>query len=399
MTGTNGKTIVTRIVADMVRRAGKTVGLVCTEGIFAGDRTIEGGDCSGPRSARKVLLNPQVEAAVFEAGRGGILREGLGFDRCEVAVVTNIAEGDHLGSAYIDTPEQMFTVKRSPVDVVLPTGTAVLKADEPLVAEMGTLSAGATTFFAIDGEHAVIKEHRIAGKRVVFVREGAVIAAEGANETPVLKLAEIPMTYGGRVSFQVENVLATVGAAWAQQIDWSIIRETLRQFRCDSHDCPGRFNVFSVRGATVIVDDAHNIPALRELCRAIDQFPNSRRTIVYSAGDGRRDVDIIRQGEMLGEAFDRVVLYEDYSASDRRSGELISLFRQGLANARRTTEIIDEPQHRLAIESAFARLSEGELLVIQPEDQDVFPTLKLIQTFIGVNSAAAGGRVQEVATR
>src|SRR4029077_11565168 len=115
VTGTNGKTIVTRLVSHILRSTGRVVGLTSTDGIFVDGRTIESGDCSGPRSARKVLQNPQVEAAVFEAARGGILREGAGFDRCDVAVVTNIAEADHLGLAYVDTPEQMFTVKRSPV--------------------------------------------------------------------------------------------------------------------------------------------------------------------------------------------------------------------------------------------------------------------------------------------
>jgi len=221
VTGTNGKTVVTLLVSRMLRKTGRVIGTVCTDGIFVGDRTIEGGDCSGPRSARKVLLNPQVEAAVFEAGRGGILREGLGFDRCDVTVVTNIAEADHLGLAYIDTPAQMYAVKRSPVDVVLPTGMAVLKADESLVAEMASLSAGGVTFFAIDGEQAVIREHRASGKRAVFVHDGAVVAADGANITRLMSVAEIPLTCDGRVPFQTENVLAAVGAAWALGVPWT----------------------------------------------------------------------------------------------------------------------------------------------------------------------------------
>ncbi|MBS0263759.1 MAG: cyanophycin synthetase [Planctomycetes bacterium] len=398
ITGTNGKTVVTRLLSDMVRRAGNVVGTVCTDGIFVGGRTIEVGDCSGPRSARKVLLNPQVEAAVFEAGRGGILREGLGFDRCQVAVVTNIAEADHLGLAYIDTPEQMYTVKRSPVDVVLPTGTAVLKADEPLVAQMASLSAGAVTFFAIDGEHPVIREHCAAGKRAVFVRDGNVVAAEGAVETKLMPVVEIPLTIGGRVPFQVENVLAAVGAAWAMQIPWENITATLTAFLPDMRDCPGRFNVLSVRGVTVVIDDSHNVPALAALCHALDNFPNERRSIVYSAGDGRRNVDIIRQGEQLGAAFDKVMLYEDFAASDRPAGELVSLFRQGLAGARRTTEIVAIPSHRQAIEAAFQTAVAGELLVIQPEDEDIQPTLDIVRALAGPEAAAAGSCFQSAAT-
>ncbi len=391
VTGTNGKSTVTRLVSHILRRTGRVIGTVCTDGIFVGARTIEGGDCSGPRSARKVLLNPQVEAGVFEAGRGGILREGLGFDRCDVAVVTNIAGADHLGLAYIDTPEQMFTVKRSPVDVVLPTGTAVLKADEPLVADMAPLSAGAVTFFALNGEHAVIREHRASGKRAVFVRDGAVIAAEGDAETRLMLVNDIPLTLGGRVPFQVENVLAAVGAVWALDVPFATIRESLELFRPDWHDCPGRFNLLEIRGVSVVIDDSHNVPALAALCRALDHFPNARRTIVYSAGDGRRNADIVRQGELLGTAFDRVVLYEDYAASDRATGELAALFRQGMSAGKRTVEIREVPDHRQAIETALAGAVPGELLVIQPEDEDIQPTLDIVRTLAGPEATAESG--------
>jgi cyanophycin synthetase len=398
VTGTNGKTVVTLLVSRMLRKTGRVIGTVCTDGIFVGDRTIEGGDCSGPRSARKVLLNPQVEAAVFEAGRGGILREGLGFDRCDVAVVTNIAEADHLGLAYIDTPAQMYTVKRSPVDVVLPTGMAVLKADEPLVAEMASLSAGGVTFFAIDGEQVVIREQRASGKRAVFVQEGAVVAADGANLTRLMPVVEIPLTCEGRVPFQVENVLAAVGAAWALGVPWDAIRKTLVEFRADMHDCPGRFNLIKVRGVNVVIDDTHNVPALAALCRALDQFPHERRTIVYSAGDGRRDADIVHQGEQLGGAFDRVILYEDYSATDRDEGELATLFRQGLSAGKRTVEVLEVPNHRRAIETALACVAPGELLVIQPEDEDIQPTLDIVRALAGPETAAASGCFQGVDT-
>jgi len=139
VTGTNGKTTVTRLVAHILRSAGRVVGMTSSDGIDVSGRTIESGDCAGPRSARKILLNPQVEAAVFEAARGGILREGLGFDRCDVAVVTNIGQADHLGLHNVNSVDDMFTVKRTPVDVVLPTGCAVLNASDPLVAQMARI--------------------------------------------------------------------------------------------------------------------------------------------------------------------------------------------------------------------------------------------------------------------
>jgi len=396
VTGTNGKTIVTRLVSHMLRATGRVVGEASTDGIFVEGRTIETGDCSGPRSARKILLNPRVEAAVFEAARGGILREGLGFDRCDVAVVTNIAQADHLGLAYIDTPEQMFTVKRSPVDVVLPSGTAVLKADDPLVAEMASLSAGSVIFFALDGDHPVMLRHRAQGKRGAFVRDGALVLADGMRETPLVPLAAIPVTHGGRVGFQIENALAASAAAWALGVSHDTIRRALESFRGDIDACPGRFNVFEFRGATVVIDDAHNSSALAAMIEALDAFPHEQRSIVYSAGDGRRNVDIIRQGEQLGGAFDRVVLYEDFSATDRRPGELAGLFRQGLAAGKRRPEILEIAEHRQAVETALSLAGAGELIVIQTEDEDIQPTLDIIRALVQPETAAQSGCFQGI---
>ena len=413
VTGTNGKTVVTRLVSRLLRATGRVVGTVCTDGIFVHGRTIEGGDCSGPRSARKILLNPLVEAGVFEAGRGGILREGLGFDRCDVAVVTNIAHADHLGLAYVDTPEQMFTVKRSPVDVVLPSGTAVLKADDPLVADMAALSAGGVIFFARDGQNAVLAAHRNAGKRAVFVRDGSIILAEGTGEvgtdeggtgkegtgkegtgeTVLTTLDEVPLTCGGRVGFQVENVLAAAAAAWALDVPLEAIRSTLHEFRADRRDCPGRFNLIDIDGVDVVVDDSHNSSALAALTAALDNFSHERRTIVYSAGDGRMNAEIIRQGKQLASAFDRVILYDDFSACDRAAGEMAALFRQGMAGGERAVEIFDVGEHRQAIEMALRLAAPGELLVIQPEDEDIERTLDTIRTLRGPEAAEESGCV------
>jgi len=393
VTGTNGKTTVTRLIAHILDRTGRLVGMTCTDGIMVGSRTIESGDCSGPRSVRKVLLNPLVEAGVFEAGRGGILREGLGFDRCDVSVVTNIAEADHLGLAYIETPEEMFTVKRSPVDVVLPSGTAVLKADDPLVADMAPLSAGGVIFFALDGEHPVMLSHRAQGKRSVFLRDGQIVLSEGMAETPLVSLASVPLTHGGRVGFQVENVLAAAAAAWALGVPGATIRGALGEFRGEIQENPGRFNLLEYHGAAVLIDDAHNTSALAALIAALENFPHERRTIVYSAGDGRRDADVVRQGEQLGSAFDRVILYEDFSASDRAQGELTALFRQGLAQGRRVSEVLDVPDHGQAIETALSAAQSGEIVVIQTEDEDIEPTLERVRGLVSKTAIEESGCV------
>ena len=208
VTGVNGKTTVTRFIAHILRGTGKCVGMTCTDGIYVGDRRIDSGDCSGPQSARSVLINPSVDMAVLETARGGILREGLAFDFCDVAVVTNIGDGDHLGLGDINTPEELAKVKRCIVEAVSPEGYAVLNAADPLVVEMAAHCPGGVVFFALDPDHPVIVRHRGVGGRAAFVRDGQVVLAEGDREEAVLALDRLPLTRGGQIAFQVENSLA-----------------------------------------------------------------------------------------------------------------------------------------------------------------------------------------------
>jgi cyanophycin synthetase len=380
VTGVNGKTTTTRLLAHLWREDGKCVGMTCTDGMYIDGRRIEKKDCSGPRSARAVLLNPRVEAAVLETARGGILREGLGFDHCDVAVVTNIGPGDHLGRAGIETPEALARVKRTVVEAVAPTGAAVLNAEDPLTAAMADHCPGAVIYFARDPGQAVLAAHRAAGGRVVFVQGGAVVRAEGEREEVLIPLARVPLTYGGRVDFQVENLLAAAAAAWALGIPTEAVRRALSIFTSDPRHVPGRFNVFRAGEATVIVDFAHNEAALAALVDALDQFPHSRRRLVFS-GCNRRDEDIVRMGEVVGHGFDRVLLYADRDNLNRADGEVNALLRRGLAAGRRVVETREVDGELLAVETALAELGPGDLLVLGVES--VGEALELVQCRLG----------------
>ncbi|MBI3836643.1 MAG: cyanophycin synthetase [Planctomycetia bacterium] len=387
VTGVNGKTTTTRFIAHIMRSIGRKVGMTCTDGIFIDSRRIEAGDCSGPLSAHAVLMNPAVEVAVLETARGGILRAGLGFDRCDVAVVTNIGEGDHLGISDVDTLEKLAVVKRTIVDAVSSEGAAVLKANDPLVAAMARNCKAAVIFFAQRGDDPVIAGHRRQGGRAIFVRHGTVIVAEGEVEIPLVALANVPLTHGGRIAFQVENALASAAAAWALGIPRDAIRAGLESFAADLEKVPGRFNLLEVGGATVIVDYGHNTSALTALIEAIEQFPQERRTIVYSAAGDRRDCDMIRQGELLGDAFDRVVLYEDHYLRGRAEGEIMRFFRQGLSAGQRVSEVQEFRGNIKAIESALRHVRSGELLVLQADKVD--ETMDYLARLL---TAQAGGR-------
>ena len=330
-------------------------------------RRIDTGDCSGPKSARNVLLHPDVDAAVLETARGGVLREGLGFDRCDVAVVTNIGMGDHLGLSYISTVEDLSVVKRVIVQNVTPdTGIAVLNAADRLVAAMADACPGKVIFFARERHHPVMAMHRAQGKRVVYLDGDSIVAAEGSKEERI-PLAEIPVTCNGAIGFQIENAMAATGAGWALGLDWSVIRAGLAGFVADAETAPGRFNLFNYRGATLIADYGHNPDAIQALVGALDNMPQAagaRRSVVISGAGDRRDEDIRQQTEILGDAFDEVVLYQDQCQRGRADGEVLGLLRQGLENARRTREVKEVRGEFLAIDTALAGLGTGDLCLI-----------------------------------
>jgi cyanophycin synthetase len=383
VTGVNGKTTTTRLIAHLVASSGKKVGMTCTDGIYVGGRRIDSGDCSGPQSARSVLMNPFVEAAVLETARGGILREGLGFDFCDVGIVTNIGEGDHLGLSDIETIEQLSKVKRCIIEAVHKNGFGVLKANDPLTAEMAEKCKGRVIFFAIDENDPVLTNHRVKGERVVFVRNGRIFTAEGAEETPLTTLDQIPLTHQGRIQFQVENVLASVAACWGVGMSVEQIVLGLESFSAHMDKVPGRFNLLEVHGATVVADYGHNSSSLLAIIEALEQFPHSHRTVVYSAAGDRRDIDMIRQGEILADHFDRVILYEDQYLRGRKPGEISSIFKRGMDSGKRVKEVYDFVGWEKAVEHALNLIKAGELMLLQADTID--ETVQYLQRAIEHN--------------
>jgi cyanophycin synthetase len=363
VTGTNGKTTTARLIAHLFTASGLRVGMTNTDGVHVNGRQIDSGDCSGPKSARNVLMNPDVDAAVFETARGGILREGLGFDLCQVAVVTNLGAGDHLGLNFIDSVEDLAVLKRVIVQNVAPDGYAVLNATDPHVVNMAPVCSGGLIFFAADRHHPVLATHRAQGQRCVFVDKDHLVACEGSWREKIA-LADIPLTRSGTISFQVDNAMAAVAAAWAVGLRWDAIWAGLSGFMNDADNAPGRFNVMDYRGATVIADYGHNPDAMRALVSAVDAMPGRRRSVVISGAGDRRDEDIIEQTKILGQAFDEVILYQDACQRGREDGEVLALLRQGLNGATRTTQVDEIHGEFLAIDTALGRLKSGDLCLI-----------------------------------
>ena len=369
VTGTNGKTTTVRLIAHLLTASGLRTGMTNTDGVYIEGRRIDSGDCSGPRSARNVLLHPDVDAAVFETARGGLLREGLAFDKCQVAVVTNIGAGDHLGLNYITTLEDLAILKRVIVQNVAVGGMAVLNAADPTVAAMAAKTRGEVTFFAQDVGLPVMAMHRAQGRRVVFVEDGHLVAAQGGFIERI-DLNDVPVTRGGVVGFQVENVMASVAAAWAVGTGWDAIRLGLKTFVGESDNAPGRFNVFDYRGATVIADYGHNPDAIAALVSAVESMPARRRSVVISGAGDRRDQDIRQQTGILGQAFDDVLLYQDQCQRGRADGEVIALLRAGLDGATRARHVEEINGEFAAIDRALDRLEAGDLCLILIDQVD-----------------------------
>ena len=361
--GTNGKTTTVRLIAHTFATHGWRVGMTSTDGVYVQGERIDTGDCSGPKSARNVLMHPDVDAAVFETARGGVLREGLAFDRCQVAVVTNIGMGDHLGLNYITTVEDLAVVKRVIVENVAKSGMAVLNGADPHVVVMAANCPGQVTFFAHDRDHPVLATHWVQGGRIVYVDGPDLVAAQGRFRHHI-PLAQVPLTAGGRIGFQVDNTLAAVGAAWALGLEWSEIEQALATFVSDAATAPGRFNVFHHQGATLIADYGHNPDAINALVQAVDTMDARRRMVVISAAGDRRDEDIRQQTAILGDAFDEVLLYQDACQRGRNNGEVLGLLRDGLKGASRTSHVEEIHGEFVAIDRALERLQPGDLCLV-----------------------------------
>jgi cyanophycin synthetase len=308
-------------------------------------------------------MHPDVDAAVLETARGGMLREGLAFDRCSVAVVTNIGMGDHLGLNYITTVEDLAVLKRVIVQNVSTSGMAVLNAADPMVAAMANSCPGQVTFFALDSHHPVIATHRAQGKRVLFLEDDQIVAMQGPMQVRI-PLSDVPLTRSGAITFQIENAMASIGAAWAVGINWETICKGLASFVSDAQAVPGRFNVFDYKGATVIADYGHNPDAIKALVQAVSNLPAQRRSVVISGAGDRRDDDIREQTRIIGEVFDDVVLFQDACQRGRVDGEVLALLRQGLQGARKTEHIDEIYGEFKAIDQAMDRLRSGDLCLI-----------------------------------
>jgi cyanophycin synthetase len=367
VTGTNGKTTTTRMIAAIMTAAGRRVGTTSSDGISIAGTQIASGDMSGPISARMVLKNPVVDFAVLETARGGILREGLGFDRCDVAVVTNIA-ADHLGLGGVETVEDLARVKAVVPQSVFRDGASVLNADNAWTVEMARTARGEIIFFSMDDANPVVRDHLRERGRAVVLRSTAagemLTLLEHKRETTLLRADEIPATLGGRVRVNIANALAAVAAAVARDVPLECVRDALRAFTTGFDQTPGRFNLLDIEGRQVVVDYCHNVAGLEAIADFVRRTTARQSVGVIAIAGDRRDEDVRAFGEVAGRTFDHVVIREHDDLRGRHPGEVARMLQEavvagGLPSGRAPI-VLDEVE---AVHAAIDLAAPGDLVV------------------------------------
>lgn len=375
ITGTNGKTTTTRLTAHIYRQTGKVVGFTTTDGIYIQDYLVEKGDNTGPYSAGVILKDPTVEVAVLETARGGILRSGLAFDRCDIGVVLNVA-ADHLGIGGIDTIEQMARVKSVVAETVKADGYAILNADDPLVAAMAQQVKCKVAYFSMNPDNPIIIEHSRRNGLAAVYENGYISIIEGKWTLRVEKAVKAPMTMAGMAPFMIANALAGCLAAFAQGVDIELIRRGVRTFNPSAEQTPGRMNLFDLEDYHVLVDYAHNPHGYEAVGAFVRNWEGTRIGVVGGPGD-RRDEDLILLGKIAAQIFDRILIKEDDDPRGRERGEVADLIAKGIyqenPNAVYET-ILDE---REAVETGLDRAAKDSLVVVFPDK--VTRTIELIK--------------------
>ncbi len=369
ITGTNGKTTTTRLVAHLFRNTGATVGFTTTDGVYLQNRLVMEGDMTGPFAANIILTNPTVDVAVLETARGGILRAGLGFDECDVGVVMNVTP-DHLGLRGIHTVEQLADVKGVIASVVKREGHAVLNADDPLVFAMRDRTGGDLVFFSAQeyGGNPRVVQHVNRGGIAAVIEDDTFVIRRGRLRIPIAAEVDVPLTINGTARFQRENVLAAIATAYVQGMRYDDIRAGLLSFFPSPATTPGRMNIIRVRGGgRVLVDYAHNAAAIAGLVDFVFRTPARHRYCVLTVPGDRRDDDIRNSGRLCA-GFDRVIIKEDIDRRGRGRGEIAELLTEGLIAgglpADRIEVLYEEGE---AVNRGLDLIEEEDLLVVHAD--------------------------------
>ncbi len=366
VTGTNGKTTTTRLLAHIFRQTNKVIGYTTTDGTYIGNYLVEAGDNTGPQSAQLILQDPTVEVAVLETARGGLLRSGLAFESANVGVVLNVA-ADHLGLGDIDTIEQLAHLKSVVAEAVYPDGYAVLNADDHRVVAMTEKTKANIAYFTMNPDSELVRNHIQKGGIAAVYENGFLSILKGDWTHRIERADNIPLTMGGRAPFMIANALAASLAAFVQNVTIDQIRAGLNTFRASVSQTPGRMNLFNLGNYHALVDYAHNPASYEALGAFVRNWTTGKRIGVVGGPGDRRDEDFVTLGKLSAQIFDRIIVKEDDDTRGRIRGSAADLISQGIEEVNPDCDyevILDETE---AVNKGLDVAGDNSLVVILPE--------------------------------
>ncbi|MDQ3190019.1 MAG: cyanophycin synthetase [Bacteroidota bacterium] len=379
VTGTNGKTTVTRMMAHLVKVAGYKVGYTTTEGIYINDVIISKGDCSGPASANLVLMDPDVEYAVLECARGGILRSGLAFSSCDIGVITNVTE-DHLELDDIETIEDLAQVKAVVARSVAANGYAILNADDELVFEMAENLNCKVVLFSMKPKSKRIKNHISNGGIAAVVEDGFIVIYNGDIKMQIEEINIIPATFGGKAEFMIQNTLPVVLFGYVSGFDTDIIKEALLSFYPSPDKTPGRMNFFKFKDFEVLVDYAHNPAGFEAIGKFVKNYKVKFKTgIIASPGD-RTDSQIISIGKIAAEIFDEIIIRSDKNLRGKEEHTIHNFLIEGIKQFGKDIPVRVVSKETEAIQYAIKNAKKNSLITVFTEAiSETIETIKQLQ--------------------
>lgn len=361
VTGTNGKTTTTRLLAHIVKNNGYKVGFTTSDGIYVQNHMMEKGDTTGPISAEIILKDPTVEFAVLETARGGILRSGLGFSRCDIGIITNIQE-DHLGLSDIHDLKDLARVKSVVVKSIKKDGWAVLNAEDENCVEIAKELECNIAYFSMDEMNHVIVNHCKQGGTAAIFENGFITIKKGDWKIRVERVTHIPLTMNGKAKFMIANTLAATLASYLYGFKTDDIKLPLTTFIPGAAQTPGRMNIFDFKKFRVMIDFAHNPSGYRGVEEFLENIDASRKIGIIAGVGDRRDEDIIECATIAARMFDHIIIRQEKHLRGRTEQEIIDLILQGIASVDKTvsTEII--PLEVDAIKHAITSAEEGTFI-------------------------------------
>jgi len=363
VTGTNGKTTTTRLIAHMVKMMGHKVGYTTSDGIYIQNHMSDRGDCTGPVSAEFVLKDPTIDFAVLETARGGLLRAGLGFHYCDIAIVTNIAP-DHLGMRGINTVEQMARLKGVVPETVLPEGYAILNADDELVYNMRKNLNCNVALFSMDENNEHIKKHAEQNGLAAIYENGFITICKGSWKMRVVNTVHVPLTFGGKARFMIQNVLPAALTGYIRGFDLRDIKTTLESFIPSPAQTPGRLNLFEFDKFNVLLDYAHNPAGMTALFKFIENLDGSPKIGIIAGIGDRREEDNVEMGRLAGEMFDEIIIRQDKNLRGKTEEELIAMLMKGIKSQDPNKKITVFNSEKEAISHSIENAVEGSLIVM-----------------------------------